>query len=229
GDAFSIDAQRPGPRGGLLVSGTITETGKTFDAMVTPAGELAGIRTAEGATLPQSVIAALLPQSVQGSAILSEFGVISAIGSRDGHVMLGGQDAAGVPLRAGFDASGQMMRFDRGDQARGGPGMGRDHGGKRMHGNHGGKGRGNDLRTGPRGSDQGERGGPRRGDRPRAEAPAPIDEAALRSAAEAAGYTDLGAIRPARGGAVIEAVNPQGENVLVAITREGEVLRETAR
>ena len=60
--------------------------------------------------------------------------------------------------------------------------------------------------------------------------PAPIDEASLRSADEAAGYTELGAIAPTPGrGITIEALNPQGEEVVIVVSPKGEVMRESAR
>lgn len=247
GDAFSGVTSRPGPRGGLMVEGTIAETGKSFDALVSPDGQLRGIRTAEGSSLPQAVVDALLPEAVRGHAVLSEITELNAIGTRDGAVMASGQDASGDEVRIGFDADGALMHFDRGDRGeRGGPWMGGDRGGpwkggdrdhdmKGDHGDHGKKGPrerdGDHGRKGPRDGDHGDRAerGPRPGmpgapgDLP------PPDGAAIGAALDAAGYTELGAPRPGPEGIVIEALNPQGEPVVVVVTPAGEVVRETAR
>ncbi|MFV0409616.1 MAG: hypothetical protein ACK5LJ_07950 [Paracoccus sp. (in: a-proteobacteria)] len=256
GAGFTEVTSRPGRRGGLLVTGTLAETGKDFDAMVNKDGKLVGIRTAEGAALPQALRDALLPEAARGNAIISEIAVLSAIGSRDEAVMISGQDASGDKVRIGFDTDGQLMRFERGDMMHGGPGMMGKRGGKDgMHGDRDGKGKHGDRdgRRGNRGGDHGGKGphggnkGPGNGMMPpngamqqgmsgqpgmggQPEQQRPFDEAALRSAAEAAGYTDLGAISAGHGRAVtVEGVNPQGEEVLIFVNPQGEVMRETAR
>lgn len=221
-----------------MVEGTIVETGKNFDAMVNSDGELVGMRTAEGSALPASVLEALLPEAVRGNAVLAEIDTVSAIGSRDGAVMAAGQDAEGEKVRIAFDAEGELVHFNRGDDRggrgghgmddRGGKGPRGDRGGERGDHGHGGK----HGDKGPRGDRGGDRGGERGGDRGGDRGPdaAPVDEAAVRSAVEGAGYTDLGDLSDARGrGIAIEAVNPQGEEVLVIVNPEGEVMRETAR
>ena len=114
GDAFTEVTSRPGPRGGLMVEGTIAETGKSFDAMVNAEGQLVGMRTAEGAALPAAVVEALLPEAARTSPILPEIAVLNAIGTRDGAVMAAGQDASGEDVRLGFSAEGELMHFDRG-------------------------------------------------------------------------------------------------------------------
>lgn len=245
GDAFTEVTSRLGRRGGLMVEGTIAETGKSFDAMVNGEGQLVGMRTAEGAALPAAVVEALLPEAARTSPILPEIAVLNAIGVRDGAVMAAGQDASGEDVRLGFSAEGELMHFDRGerDGREGRAGwMGRDggprgdrggfHGDKGRHGDHGDHGERGDK--GPRGErgDRGDRGeggapeGRRGGDMP---PPPPIDEAALRGALETGGYTAVEDLRPTPDGIVVEATNPQGEDVLVVVTPAGEVVRETAR
>lgn len=234
GSGFADVETKPGRRGGLFVEGSLAETGKDFDAMVNAEGKLVGMRTAEGSALPQAVVDALLPEAARANPILSEIAQLNAIGSRDGAVMVGGQDASGDDVRIGFDAEGELVHFDRGEHGKRGKGMGmgdrEGHGprGERGdHGDRGGKGRGGDHgdhdRMGPRDGD-----GPR-GDGPREGAAPPVDEAALRSAIEGAGYTELGEIARADRGLAVEALNPQGEAVLVIVTPSGEVVRETAR
>lgn len=242
GSAFTDVTSRPGPRGGLMVEGTIAETGKSFDALVNGEGALIGMRTADGAALPAAVVESLLPEAARANAILPEITALSAIGQRDGAVMASGQDASGEDVRIGFDAEGQLMHFSRGDREGRGGWMGRDgHRGERGdHGDRGGK-HGKHGDKGPRG-ERGERGGDGdrggdhegRGDREgRGPAPegagAPMDEAAVRGALETGGYTALADMRPSPEGVVVEATNPQGEDVLVMVSPEGEVVRETAR
>lgn len=214
-DAFADVESRSGRRGGLMIEGSIVESGKDFDAMVNSDGELVGIRTAEGSALPVAVVEALLPEAARANPVLSEITELNAIGTRNGAVMIGGQDAAGDQVRIGFDAEGQLQHFDRGER-----------GGKRMRGDsHGARG----AKRG--GDDHGQRDGrARRGGEGATPMPPPVDEAALRSAVEAAGYTDLGETLQGRGrGIAIDAVNPQGETVTVFVSPRGEVIRETAR
>lgn len=237
GDAFTEVTSRPGPRGGLFVEGTIAETGKSFDALVNGEGQLMGMRTAEGAALPAAVVESLLPEAARASTILPEIAVLNAIGTRDGAVMASGQDASGEDVRIGFNAEGELMHFDRGGREGRGGWMGRDGGPRGDRGDHGDmRGKHGDKHGdhGPRGDrgDRGDRegrGGPegrRGGDMP---PPPPVDEAALRGALESGGYTAVEDLRPTPEGIVIEATNPQGEEVLVMVTPEGEVVRETAR
>ncbi len=248
GSAFTDVTSRPGPRGGLFVEGTIAETGKSFDALVNDQGQLVGMRTAEGAALPAAIVAALLPEAARTNPVLPEIAVLSAVGTRDGAAMASGQDASGDDVRIGFSAEGALMHFDRGGREgrggwmgredgprgeRGGDGWG-ERGGKGPRGEHGDRGdRGEHGRhgdKGPRGDrgDRGDRGAPPEG-RPGRDLPPPVDEAALRGALESGGYTAVEDLRPTPDGIVIEAVNPQGEEVLVVVTPQGEVVRETAR
>lgn len=260
GDAFSDVEGRTGRRGGAFFEGTIVESGKDFDAMVNAEGDVVGMRTAPGSALPQAVIDALLPEAARSNAILSEITELNAIGSRDGAVMIGGQDASGDDVRIAFDADGELVQFARGEHGKHGMG---DHG-KRGMGDRDGRGPGGDKgdkaqrEAGPRGDGprgDGAREGGRDGDGPRGDGdrapregaereggprgnaprdagqpPAPpVDEAALRSAVEGAGYTELGDMTPGDRGIAIEAMNPQGEEVVVTVTPSGEVVRETAR
>lgn len=242
GDAFADVESRQGRRGGMFVQGSLTESGKDFQAMVNSDGELMGIRTAEGSALPQSVIDSLLPDAARANPILGEITELNAIGTRDGAVMVSGQDASGDDVRMGFDAEGELVRFMRGEHGKRDMGMNMGDRGKRGMGDRGGdhaeqrgKGRGGDHGM------RGERGrmGPRDGEMrqmgPREGAagtpPAPIDEAALRSTIEAAGYSELGDLNrtPRGAGVVIEALNPLGEEVVIVVTPTGEIMRESAR
>lgn len=245
GSDFADVETRPGPRGGLWVSGTVAETGKDFEAIVNSEGDLVGARTAEGSALPQGLVDALMPEQARGNAIVAEIAELNGIGTRGGAVMISGQDASGDKVRIGFSADGELMHFGRGDGDRMGPRGG-------MHRDFGDKDRGGDMkRDGDRRMPHGDMRGPRDGKShmgegrgpmkdgdhmsgPRGERPAPgdapqIDKSALRGSVEAAGYTDLGEARRIRQGLSLEAVNPQGEPVTVIVNRAGEVMRETAR
>ena len=244
-DDFADVESRPGPRGGLFVDGSIAETGKDFDAIVSSEGELMGVRTAEGSALPQALVDELLPEAARAHPIMSEITELSAIGSRGGAVMIGGQDASGDDVRIGFDEDGELMRFERGEHGdRGKRGFGkhgeRDDKGQRGYhdekserGDHGGdRDRMGARDSGPRDGGPRDGGQPQGGpdDRPQpGQSPAPVDEAAIRSAVEGAGYSELGEFSPNPRGASFEALNPQGEEVVVFVTPEGEVVRETAR
>ena len=252
GDAFSAVTSAPGRRGGLKVEGTIAETGKSFDALVNDQGQLVAMRTADGAALPAAVVEALLPEAARANPVLPEITVLNAIGTRDGAVMASGQDASGDEVRIGFDAEGELMLFDRGGREGRGGWMGHDGGMRGERGDHDGM-RGergdhdgmrgergeHDGMRGERGEHDGMRGkhgdhGDREGRDPGREMapegmPPAIDESALRGTLESGGYTALAGMRPTRGGILIEATNPQGEEVLVTVTPEGEVVRETAR
>lgn len=56
-----------------------------------------------------------------------------------------------------------------------------------------------------------------------------FDAVAVNKALSDAGYTDFGFLRPQAGAIVLEATNPQGENVLLELDADGELVRETAR
>lgn len=234
GEGFSNVTSRDARGGGLMVQGTITATGRNFDAMVDSDGALIGIRTTPGAALPQEVVAALVPEAARANPVLSQITTITAIGTRDGAVMISGQDSTGKEVRAGFAADGELMHFGRGDRG------GRDGKGGKFMGDRGDRGSfhgraprdGDHARPGGRGdhaqhAPRGDRG-PRASGRGQAQ-PGQVDPAAIHAALAAAGYTEAGDPRPGPGGLAIDALNPQGEAVTLTVTARGEVLRETAR
>ncbi|MDO5630368.1 MAG: hypothetical protein Q4G22_00865 [Paracoccus sp. (in: a-proteobacteria)] len=215
---------RTGQRGGSRVTGTLAD-GTEIQAMVANDGTLRGVRADDDAALPQSLVDAVLPAPVRGNAIIQQFALISGFGVMPDMVMVGGQDADGQKLRAGFATDGTLMRFGRGDDR--GPGMhgDRDRGGKR-----GFDGRGHDRGKGEYRGPRGDRG--ERGDAPaRMDQRGPqVDESALRQSLTDAGYTDLGDFARQQGrGLTVNAVNASGENVTLELNRAGDVIRETAR
>lgn len=194
-----------GRRGHARVHGNLAD-GTQIDAVVDRDGALRGVRARDDAALPQSLIEAVLPQPVRANPIIEQFSLITGLGVMSKMVMVGGQDAEGQNLRAGFDQDGTLMRFGRGDDR--GPAM-HQRGGKRaFEGRDHGKG---------------EQRMDRRGAR------APVDGAALRQSLADAGYTDLGTISRDGRRTTLEAVNANGENVTVELNRQGQVIRETAR
>ncbi|MBO9455514.1 hypothetical protein J7376_05620 [Paracoccus sp. R12_1] len=208
---------KDGPRGGRKVEGDLPGGGE-IEAFIDRDGNLALVE-ADDVAMPSSLIDTLLPQTVRDGEILSQFARIERIGGRDGRVMIRGEDSEGEDVRAGFDREGRLLGFGRGDdddgKGRRGPKHGRGdhdhHKGKHwMHGDkdharHGGK----------------EKRGPR---------PMPqVDDAALNRTLDGAGYSDIGAARPAGPRLVLDAVNAAGEPVTLEIAPDGEVIRETAR
>ena len=234
GPGFSDVTSREGPRGSTILQGSLTESGKDFDAMLNPEGELVAARTAEGTALPDELIESLLPEAVRNHPVTAEITELNAIGTREGSMMISGQDESGDALRIAFDDAGELIHFERGDGMRHGPKgeMRGDKGPK--DGKRGERGKHGD---GPRGD--GPRDAERRGNAPRdpgrdgASAPdagaAPSPEGALRDRLGEAGYTDLGRVNPQDDGATVEAVNPQGEPVTLTLDEDGEVTRETSR
>lgn len=215
---------KPGRRGGSKIEADLPGGGE-IEAFVDDQNNLIMVDT-DDVAVPQSLIDTLLPQSVRDNDILSQFSTIEKIGGREGRFMVGGQDANGEDLRAGFDEDGRLMRFGRGDdderghkgrEGRGGHGKG-EHGGKHGKGDHG---RGGPKDGGPR--DGGPRGA---GDMP---PPPPVDAAALNQALTGAGYSDLGELRPEGRRMLIDATNAAGESVTLEVDPAGEVIRETAR
>lgn len=163
GDGFADVTSRQGPRGGMLVQGSIAATGKDFDAMIGRDGSLLGIRTAEGSSLPDELVNEMVPEAARSHPVTSEITELSAIGTRGDAVMLAGQDASGDEVRIGFDENGELIHFSRGED-RMGPG---GHGDKMRDTMRGDKMRGDGDR-GPRaGGDRAPRdsgareGGPR--------------------------------------------------------------------
>lgn len=210
-DAFADVTSQPGRQGDLMVRGTVAETGKDFRGLVNTQGELVGIYTAEGSQLPQAVLDSILPETVRNHPLLAEISVLNAAGIRNQGVVVSGQDESGDKVRIGFGAEGELMHFDRGNDMGPHDDMGR--GRKRDHGNR--------LHD--------DRGGIKHERMERKSPPIEVQEDAVRSAVEAAGYTDLGKMRPNGPGITVEAVNPQGEPVVVTVNPQGEVVGENAR
>ncbi|MBU3032223.1 hypothetical protein [Paracoccus marinaquae] len=213
---IEIDA---GKRGGRKIEGDLPGGGE-IEAFVDPQGKVMMIE-ADDVVMPQSVIDAMVPQAVRDSGILSQFAVIDRIGGRDGRLMIGGEDASGEDLRAGFDEDGRLMRFGRGDDDHDRRDGRRDRD-DRMHGKRDHGRGGPDM--GPMGGPRGAAGQP--GDMP---PPPPFDAAALTEALTGAGYSGIGDPRPTGPRLLLEATNPAGEAVLLEVDPAGEVLRETAR
>ncbi|MGR3248514.1 MAG: hypothetical protein ACU0DH_06780 [Paracoccus sp. (in: a-proteobacteria)] len=189
---------------GRLADGTEIEA--RFDA----SGGLDKIEADDG-VLPQSIVEALLPQPVRDTQILSEFGMIEEIRTRDGRFDVKGEDADGVDLRASFDEAGNVLRFGRDDDdrrgGRGGPGRHGEHG-------HGRPGKG-DRDDGPRASMQ--------------DAAQSIDTVAVNRRLSEAGYGQFGLLRQDGPRLLLDATNPDGEAVTLEFDPQGEVVRETAR
>lgn len=234
-----------GKRGGTKVEGDLPD-GTEIEAMIDWEGTLRHVEAEDDAALPPSLIETLIPATVRAQAIMADFATINEVGVMPMGVMVGGTDAAGEKLRAGFAQDGTLIRFGRGEMAEGHGkgGKGGKHGegrGAKGEGRHGkGEGRGG------HGHDHGAMGG-QMGGMPGAfgamtgmqgmsgmgggmgQAPAPLDDAAATAAATAAGYTALGTITRDGPRTLIEAVNPAGETVTVELNPRGEVVRETAR
>ncbi|MDO5658336.1 MAG: hypothetical protein Q4G36_08440 [Paracoccus sp. (in: a-proteobacteria)] len=210
---FTDVTTEPARRGNLTMVKATLADGTELRGVIDAEGNLTGLSAPQGTALPQIAVDALMPENLRGNAFLSNFATISAIGSRDGAVMIGGQDAAGQQVRAGFDAEGQLMRFGRNDGERRGPGF---------HGERSDRGERGEHRR-ERGEQRGDRGDRReRG----AETRAPIDEAAIRATLEAAGYTRIDDIERSRRGIKADAVNPQGQEVELTLNESGEIIRE---
>lgn len=219
-------------RGGQRIKGDTAE-GLEIRAFVDDAGKVRGIFADDDdddteAALPQAVIDQLIPEAVRGQDILGQIETISAIFSDERGVMIAGEDANGEDIRAGFTPDGTLMRFGRGDDAKG-PRDGWHKKGK-GHDRHEGRGRDDDDDDDhgsrfhrDRHSDRGEH----RGDRdPRG---ASLNESQLREALGAAGYTNLGDVSRDGPRTLVVATNPQGESVVVELNPGGEVVRESAR
>lgn len=239
-DAFDMLAriEELHSRGEMLGLKGEDKDGEDLRLMFDASGKLTGIGM-DDAAVPQDLIDGLLPQTVRDSDIAGQFSVIDHVMSGKDSVMIGGEDAEGQDLRAQFDMDGNLLRFGRGDDdrqegrmhgkrgdhgERGDHGKRGEHGKRGDHGDRGGKhgGKGGDHARGPRDGDHGMKGGDR-ADAPR------LDTKAVTSALTDAGYTDLGDIRRAGPGAAVTATNPDGEEVMLHLTPEGEVVREIAR
>ncbi|WP_304620295.1 hypothetical protein [Paracoccus sediminilitoris] len=210
-------------RGDMLGLKGEDKDGEELHLMFDLTGKLTGIAT-DDVAVPQDMVASLLPQTVRDSDIAAQFTIIDHVMAGRDRVMIGGEDADGEDLRAQFDMDGNLLRFGRGDDDRGdhrmhGDRMGRgEHGGP---GKHGGKheGKHGDHARGPRHDDRGMM----KGDE------APMDMDAVTTSLTEAGYTDLGKFRRKGPGAAVSATNPDGEEVMLQLSPEGEVMRETAR
>ena len=216
-------------RGDMLGLKGEDKDGEELHLMFDLTGKLTGIATDDTA-VPQDIVATLLPQTVRDSDIAAQFAVIDHVMSGSDRVMIGGEDADGEDLRAQFDMDGNLLRFGRGDDDRGDHRMHGDrmgHGGHGGHGEHGGpekhgekhEGKHGDHARGPRHDDRGMM----KGDE------APMDMDAVTTSLTEAGYTDLGKFRRKGPGAAVSATNPDGEEVMLQLSPEGEVMRETAR
>lgn len=208
-----------------------TPEGLEIRAFVDQSGNLRGIFADDDdddvkAALPQAVIDQMIPEAVRNQDILGQIATISAVFSDERGVMVAGEDAQGENIRAGFTSDGTLMRFGRGDDAKGGKdgwhhkGKGDDRGKRRGRDDddddHGG--RFHRDRHGDRG-DHGERGA--RG--------AGLSQERLQETLGAAGYTDLGDVTRDGPRTLVVATNPQGEAVVVELSPAGEVVRESAR
>lgn len=192
-------------------------SGNKIEAKFDRANALIGIETDDTA-LPPELVATLLPQAVRDGDIIGQFSRIEEIGTREGRVMVNGEDAEGQDMRAFFDADGRVLRFGRDDDDRRSPdrGPGKDH-------DHG-----------PRDSGPGHKGphgaGPA-GDGPRGPAPIPadFDSVGVNQRLTQAGYKEFGFLRAEGPRLMLDATNPQGEAVTLELDPKGEVIRETAR
>ena len=206
------DVTQKDARRGKLIDAKLN--GTDFRAFTDAAGTLRAVMMKDAA-LPQPVLDALLPQPVRGAQIAGQFAEIHGLRLGEGDFGIMGKDSAGERMHAVFAEDGTLKRFGRGD----GPRMG-DKGGF----DKGKKGFGKDHKGGKKGDRRDGRTGDRAGPMG-----TPLDDAALREAATAAGYTNLGEIAAAGPRRMINATNPQGEAVTVEIAPNGKVLRETAR
>lgn len=207
---------KEGKRGGQKVEGDLPD-GTELKAFVDDQGNLRGAFADDDKPLPKELADQLIPEAVRSQELLQQFTVITGAFINEGGVVIGGVDANGEKLRAGFAADGTLMRFGRGDDM--GPG-----GPRSQH--EGGRDRDDDHKPGKHGKgrhgqhhDHGKRG----------ELPAPLSDEAVTKAVTEAGYTDLGAITREGPRTTVEAKNPQGEAVAVEVTPRGDVVREVAQ
>lgn len=233
----------------VVVSGN-QENGDDIEAAFNKENQLVKAEL-DDAALPTSVVEAMVPQSVREGDIFAQFATVEEVGQMRDILIVKGDDADGKGMGAAFDQDGRVLRFGReGDRPRG-PRFGDDgprdddRGGWGRHGprDHGPDGKGHDGRGagkhdrdghGPHGDgprDHGQRGdGPRDSDQARmAPAQPSFDAVAVNKTLIEAGYSNFGFLRPQGASVVIEATNPQGENVLLELGADGDVVRETAR
>lgn len=240
-----------GPRDGSRIEGKLPD-GSRIQAMLDAQGGLRGVKAQGEAMLPPALVARLVPQAVRDNAVYAELGSLRAVFTDERGVMLAGQDAQKNRVHAAFASDGTLLRFGRGDDDdRGGKDRGKgwdkdrghDHG--KRHGD-----RHDDRRDNGRDDRRGDRDGrgpgpdapppPPPGAAPGAApdaAPAPAPErqgsavprGALRQALTSAGYSQLGEISRDGARVMAQAVNPEGEPVLVELNPQGAVVREIAR
>ncbi|WP_207102184.1 hypothetical protein [Paracoccus shandongensis] len=203
-------------------------TGSEIEARFDRQNTLVGVEV-DDAAIPADLVATLLPQAVRDNEVIGQFDRIEQIMTRDGRVMVEGEDANGENMRAEFDADGRVLRFGR-EEGRGPKGdrPGEERRGDRGPGKHGDRGP-RAAEHGP--GDHGPRGEGPRGEGPRGPAPIPadFDAVAVNRALTQAGYKDFGFLRTEGPRLMLEATNPQGEAVTLELDPRGEVIRETAR
>ncbi|MDN5568601.1 MAG: hypothetical protein L0G27_07650 [Paracoccus sp. (in: a-proteobacteria)] len=197
-------------------------------------GKLTGVGM-DDAAVPQDLMDSLLPQAVRDADVMNQFAVIERVMTGRDRIMLSGEDADGEDMRAQLDQAGNVLRFGRGDDDRGGHKMRGDRKGHAERGDHGGKhdGKRGDKRDGdhargPRHDGDGMHGKPGEDRGPRAMAP-DFDTDAVNKRLTDAGYSDLGKLRRAGPGVAMRATNPDGEAVVLHLDPKGEVVREIAR
>lgn len=210
-DLGITDATVRGGDKGRWVEGKLPN-GAAFQAKLSDGGQLRMMRRVDGSPLPQDIVDKLVPEAVRASPTFPEVGAIDWILHGDQFVMVGGRDSSGQIVRAGFSPDGTLQRFGRSDgkhgNEKGGRGWtrhGKDH---RMHGQWHGKDRHK-----------------QHGDR----MPMGLTDDAARGAVTGAGYTKAGAITHQGPRTMVEAVNPNGEDVNVELGPRGDVIRETVR
>ncbi len=189
-----------------------TADGAEIRAFVDDQGNVRGVMADDKVALPDAVVQQMLPEAVRNQGTLSQFATISAVFSAERGVMVGGVDANGQQLRAGFSQDGTLMRFGRGEEAGRGEGK-HGHWGKERHG---------------WGHKHKEGWGHKGGDDRRGDAPAPLSDEAVLKAVQDAGYTEAGQITREGPSSFVSAKNPEGESVRVEVTPKGDVVRETA-
>lgn len=207
------------------------QNGDDIEAKFDPGNNLIGVEFEDGG-VPDALIQSILPQAVRDSDVVGQFAVIEEVAKARDVFIVKGEDADGEDMGAVFDPEGRVLRFGReGDRDR--------ERGERRFGDHGPRGGDGwrDGRGGPGRHGEGPGGESPRGDGPRGEhrraGPPPVapefDPVAANQRLTEAGYTDFGFMRPQGPGVVLEATNPQGEQVLLELDPKGEVVRETAR
>lgn len=207
-------------RGVQKLRGTL-EDGTVIRAFIDGGGTVRGAFAGGGKALPDALIEALIPEEVRAQEITGQFSTISAAFNGERGIKVGGSDAEGERIRAVFTQDGTLMRFGRGEDMHGSERRGHDRRGKAADHHRHGKG---DPRHWERSGKEHHRG-----HGPAGHHGAPLTDDAARGAVSGAGYTDLGAITHKGPRTLVEATNPQGDQVQVELNPRGEVIRETAR